>query len=104
MGSWNSLAGSPRRRRPACATTSTSHNSDNRRVLEQLGWKLSISLEEDLAATHVWIGNELRKAERMSTARTVGIGDHRRFVGSFVGVVSKQRCIHGPFQLHVAAL
>jgi GDP-D-mannose 3',5'-epimerase len=51
-------------------------NSDNRRVLEVLGWEPSISLEEGLAVTYAWIESELRKAGRMPKARTVGTGAH----------------------------
>src|SRR5437667_4785797 len=51
-------------------------NSDNRRVLEVLGWEPSISLEHGLAATYAWIESELRKAGRMSKGRTVGAGVH----------------------------
>ena len=49
-------------------------NSDNRRVLEVLGWEPSISLEKGLATTYAWIESELRKAGRMPKPRTVGIG------------------------------
>ena len=37
-------------------------NSDNRRLLEVLGWEPSISLEQGLAITYTWIERELQKA------------------------------------------
>jgi len=39
-------------------------NSDNRRLLEVLGWEPSISLEQGLAITYAWIEGELAKTRR----------------------------------------
>jgi nucleoside-diphosphate-sugar epimerase len=41
-------------------------NSDNRLLLEVLGWEPSISLEEGLGLTYSWIEGELEKAGRVS--------------------------------------
>jgi GDP-D-mannose 3', 5'-epimerase len=51
-------------------------NSDNRRVLEVLGWEPSISLEKGLAVTYAWIESELQGAGRVPRTRTVGTGAH----------------------------
>lgn len=40
-------------------------NSDNRRLLEVLGWEPSISLEQGLRQTYSWIASELVKAGRI---------------------------------------
>jgi nucleoside-diphosphate-sugar epimerase len=40
-------------------------NSDNRRLLEVLGWEPSIDLNQGLAVTYAWIESELQKAGRL---------------------------------------
>jgi GDP-D-mannose 3',5'-epimerase len=43
-------------------------NSDNRRLLEVLGWEPSTSLEPGLGITYVWIERELAKTRRTQAA------------------------------------
>lgn len=46
-------------------------NSDNTRIQQVLGWQPSISLEEGLSHTYVWIEAELRRAGRLPKSTKV---------------------------------
>ena len=49
-------------------------NSDNTRLLRELGWEPSMELEEGLRITYRWIENEVRRAGRVPVLNTQHAG------------------------------